>query len=90
MDEAGVDTSEFSAHSTRGASTSKAKAKGLSCLEIMNKAKWKKKSTFRRHYLRDIAATEAATGQDGFQETVFQTDRNALNICYYILWRFVK
>ena len=39
MNESGVDASEFRAHSTRGASTSKAKAKGLSCQEIMNMAK---------------------------------------------------
>ena len=70
MKESGVDTSEFRAHSTRGASTSKAKAKGLSCQEIMNMAKWKKESTFRRHYLRDIVSE--GTGQDAFQATVLQ------------------
>ena len=46
---AGIDTSEFHAYSVRGASTSKAKAKGLSCKEIMEIAKWRKESTFRRH-----------------------------------------
>ena len=70
MKESGVDTSEFRAHSTRGASTSKAKAKGLTCQEIMNMAKWKKESTFRRHYLRDIVSE--GTGQDAFQATVLQ------------------
>ena len=70
MKESGLDTSEFRAHSTRGASTSKAKAKGFSCQEIMNMAKWKKESTFRRHYLRDIVSE--GTGQDAFQATVLQ------------------
>ena len=50
MDEAGVDTFKFIAHSTRGASTCKVKAKGLSSQEIMNKAQWKKESTFRIYY----------------------------------------
>ena len=68
MKESGVDTSEFRAHSTRGASTSKAKVKGLSCQEIMTMANWKKESTFRRHYLRDIAPE--TTGQSTFQATV--------------------
>ena len=60
MNQSGIDTSEFCAHSTRGASTSKAKAKGLSCQEILAMANWKKESTFRRHYLREIASESAA------------------------------
>ena len=70
MKESRVDTSEFWAHSTRGASISKAKDKGLLCQEIMNMAKWKKESTFRRHYLRDIVSE--GTGQDAFQATMLQ------------------
>ena len=35
LKEAGIDTEQFRAHSTRGASTSKAKAMGLSCKEIL-------------------------------------------------------
>ena len=54
MAEAGVDTEEFKAHSTRGAATSRAAAKGLSCKEIMSMAKWKKKATFYKHYCREI------------------------------------
>ena len=34
MKQSGIDTSEFRAHSTRVASTSKAKANGLSCQEM--------------------------------------------------------
>ena len=63
-------TSEFRAHSVRGASTSKAKAKGLSCKEIMEIAKWRKESTFRRHYLREVACNKQA--QDSFQAVVLQ------------------
>jgi len=54
MQQSGVDTANFRAHSTRGASSSKAKAQGLSCKEILEMARWKKESTFKRHYLRDI------------------------------------
>lgn len=67
---AGIDISEFRAHSVRGASTSKAKAKGLSCKEIMEIAKWRKESTFRRHYLREVACDKQA--QDSFQAIVLQ------------------
>ena len=54
MAEAGVNTELFRAHSTRGASTSKAAAMGLSCKEILSMANWKKKDTFYKHYHRDI------------------------------------
>ena len=57
MFNAGIDTSVFKAHSTRGASSSKAKALGLSCRDIMERAKWKKVSTFKRHYLREMTGT---------------------------------
>jgi hypothetical protein len=73
MSNAGVDTSDFKAQSTRGASTSKAKAKGLSCQEIIAMARWKKVSTFKRHYLRNIVDnTEKPDGQDAYQKTVLQ------------------
>ena len=68
MKQSGIDTSEFRAHSTRGASTSKAKAKGLSCQEILAMANWKKESTFRRHYLREIACENSGS----FQAVVLQ------------------
>ena len=54
MAEAGIDTGKFKAHSTRGASTSKAAALGLSCKEILSMAKWKNKSTFVKHYHRQV------------------------------------
>ena len=54
MTAAGIDTSIFSAHSTRSASSSKAAFKGLSCKDIMEHANWSKVSTFRRYYHRGI------------------------------------
>ena len=66
MKQARVDTSEFRAHSARGTYAFKNKAKGLFCQEM---AKWENKSTFRRHYLREIGYKK---GQDSFQATVLQ------------------
>jgi hypothetical protein len=52
---AGIDTDTFKAHSTRGASTSKAALAGLSAKPIMDKANWRHASTFRSFYYRDCA-----------------------------------
>ena len=60
MKQSGIDTSEFRAHSTRGASTSKPKAKGLSCQEILAMANWKKESTFRRHLFRLLCSKKVS------------------------------
>ena len=51
---AGVDTTYFTAHSTRGASTSKAKARGANPQQIINQGDWKNVTTFERHYHREI------------------------------------
>lgn len=52
MQKAGVDTSIFSAHSTRGASSSKARAAGVSVADILRTASWASESTFCRFYYR--------------------------------------
>ena len=57
MTDAGIDTSIFSAHSTRGASTSKARASGVSSHDILKAANWSSESTFCRFYCRPIAAS---------------------------------
>ena len=55
---AGIDTKIFSAHSTRGASTSKAKRVGVSVPEILKAADWGSVSTFRRFYHRPVQAND--------------------------------
>ena len=50
LGERGIDIEKYSSHSTRSASTSKAKIKGLSLSEINKAAGWKHTSTFRRFY----------------------------------------
>jgi len=52
MKEAGIDTSVFTAHSTRGAATSKARAVGVPMAEILKAANWNSTSTFCRFYNR--------------------------------------
>ena len=68
MEMAGVDTSVFKAHSTRSASTSKAKAQGLSVEQIVNRAHWSTAATFYRFYHKDVITDDTAS----FEETVLQ------------------
>ncbi|KAI8512362.1 hypothetical protein Bbelb_090010 [Branchiostoma belcheri] len=63
---AGVDTATFSAHSTRGASTSAATAAGVSLHSIMNAADWSRESTFLKYYRRD-------NNQHTFDQAVLST-----------------
>ena len=44
----------FTAHSTRGAGTSKAASSGLSTQEILRLADWSRESTFRRFYYKPV------------------------------------
>ena len=56
LTEAGVTTAVFKAHSVRGASTSAARANGVSIQDILKTADWSKESTFRKFYYRPIGA----------------------------------
>ena len=50
MKAAGIDITVFTAHSTRGAATSKANSAGLPMSEIMKTANWSSPLTFCRFY----------------------------------------
>jgi len=63
MEQAGIDTSIFSAHSTRGAATSKAKAAGVSIPEILKAADWSVPSTFTHFYHRPVPPSGLSFGQ---------------------------
>jgi hypothetical protein len=65
MQLAGIDVSKYKAHSTRSAATSKAKIMGLSAQEIMERANWKRESTFSRFYHKD-------TKEQNFQKSVLK------------------
>ena len=58
MKEAGIDTSLFTAHSTRGAATSKAQAVGVPMAEILKAANWSSSSTFCRFYNRPTTSSQ--------------------------------
>ena len=52
LKDAGINTSVFTAHSTRSASTSVAMSGGASLQEILSQADWSSSSTFHKHYFR--------------------------------------
>ena len=54
MSLSGIDTSYFTGHSTRGASTSKAKRRGANPNQIILQGDWKNCNTFSHHYDREI------------------------------------
>ncbi len=60
LKDAGVDSTIFSAHSTRGAAASKAAAKGVPTDSILKTASWSKESTFIKFYKRNV--TQPDTG----------------------------
>ena len=56
MKAVGIDTNTFSAHSTRSASTSKAKSTGVPMSEILKAANWSSASTFCHFYNRPVSS----------------------------------
>ena len=54
---AGIDTQLYGAHSSRAASTSSCKDKGLSLTEIMKVAGWTNSGTFARFYSKPLNIT---------------------------------
>lgn len=51
---AGVDTQQYSSHSTRGAMASKARMLGISVRNIITHAGWKTQRSFAKHYNRRV------------------------------------
>ena len=60
--QAGIDTEAFSAHSTRSASTSKARMVGVSLEDIVRAANWSSTSTFSRFYHRPVVLSQFGRG----------------------------
>ena len=71
MAKSGIDVSVYKAHSTRSASTSKAKTQGVTTEEILHRANWSKAATFYRFYNRGTDV------QSKFQNSVLSTEINA-------------
>ena len=59
LGQAGVDISQFSAHSTRGAAASKAIASGISMDSILRSGDWSRETTFAKHYHRALLPVNA-------------------------------
>ena len=57
MENAGINTTKYKAHSTRSAVTSKARSKGMSVQQIMHAANWSNAKTFLRFYNKQIEST---------------------------------
>ena len=51
MEEVGIDTTSFKAHSVRGASSTPAVEKGVMISDILQKADWSRKSTYLKAVL---------------------------------------
>jgi len=64
---AGIDTNKFTAHSTRSASNSKAKAKHVPLSTILAAGMWASSSTFGRFYNKPIMGQDP---QITFQEAI--------------------
>ena len=62
-----VDTDIYKAHSTRSASTSNVKLKGLSLTDTLKRGSWSRKSTWQRLYNKDIVCAE-----ENFQNTLLR------------------
>ena len=75
LKEAGIDTNVFSAHSTRGASTTAAKEKGATLTDILSTADWSSDSTFRRFYYRP-----SETSSSAYAVTVLSGDRRERHV----------
>ena len=54
LESAGIDINKYSAHTSRAASTSSCKAKGLSLAVIMQSAGWSNSSTFAKFYDKPV------------------------------------
>ncbi|XP_065185960.1 uncharacterized protein LOC135816787 [Sycon ciliatum] len=68
MSKAGVDTSLFGAHSTRAASTSAAKRKGMSTVDIMKCADWSCASVFQRFYFKPWEGETSGSSPSAHQQ----------------------
>jgi len=62
LESAGIDINKYSAHSSRAASTSSCKAKGLSLADIMKSAGWSNSSTFAKFYDKPVVTASANFG----------------------------
>ena len=73
LSEAGIDTSVYSAHSTREASASKAVRASLSIESILRTGSWSSESVFSKHYNRPI-------NRESFREVILAEEANGVEL----------
>ena len=54
LENSGIDINIFKAHSSRSASTSKAKCEGCSLKDILKRGQWSGKTTWQKHYHKSV------------------------------------
>ena len=74
----GVDTKRFTAHSTKSASSSRARARGVPIAEILKMANWSSDSTFECFYYR-------SEGSEAYTRAVLQQERSNRYVSNFIM-----
>lgn len=62
LQESGINVDIFKPHSTRSASTSKAKSSGISTKDILKRGNWSNKSTWQKFYNKEIKSNNFQAG----------------------------
>ena len=68
MDKAGIDTSIFKAHSTRGAAASAAAAAGITTADILKAADWGSESVFTKFYYKPLRSSAFGEAECALQQ----------------------
>ena len=66
LENSGIDINIFKAHSSRSASTSKAKCEGCSLKDILKRGQWSGKTTWQKHYHKSVVNSASK-----FQHSLF-------------------
>ena len=82
-----INTKIFTSHSVRAASTSKAKALGISLSQILKKSQWSKESTSQKFYNKEIFS-DATTFQSKFALWTEDEESSLLETCAVRLGEF--
>ena len=73
LEQAGIDITKFSAHSTRSASTSAAFARDVSLANILNTAGWSNANTFSKFYCKPVTQKPKSLAQSVLDKFVNKT-----------------
>ena len=88
LEEAGIDSSIFGAHSTCGASTSAAARGGVTLEDILKAANWSSESVFQRFYHKEVdrvAFGRAIINQNSLEEVT----NNTVDVWDWAFWNII-